>query len=339
MISDAFTIGVDLGGTNLRIAAYAQESGLLETIQLSTRLRDGRDAVTADMCQAIRRLLDHYSRDRSLTGVGIGSPGPLELPAGRLRQPPNLPGWDGFELRTTIEGALHMPVLVENDANVAALAECIAGKGRTLGVDSLCMLTLGTGVGGGIILHGKIWDGMSGMAGEVGHLNIWTDGVACGCGGRGCLEAYASATAVRRMADEMIAHEQAPGLAALQASNPRFTARDVSGLAQSGDSQARLIFEDVGYALGIGLASLVNLLNLPLYVVGGGLANAWTLFSRSLFEELRHRSYIYRLTDPGEDRVVDSNRGSTHVVPAQLGPDAGLLGACLLPFTAAPSRV
>jgi glucokinase len=339
MISNAFTIGVDLGGTNLRIAAYAQESGLLETIQLSTRLADGRDAVAADMCQAIRRLLDRYSRERSLTGIGIGSPGPLELPAGRLRQPPNLPGWDGFELRATIERALDRPVLVENDANVAALAECIVGKGRTLGVDSLCMLTLGTGVGGGIILHGKIWDGMSGMAGEVGHLNIWTDGVACGCGGHGCLEAYASATAVRRMAEEMIAREQAPGLAALQASNPRFTARDVSELAQTGDLHARRIFADVGRALGIGLASLVNLLNLPLYVVGGGLANAWTLFSRSLFEELRHRSYVYRLTDLGEDRVVDSSPGNTHVVPAQLGPDAGLLGACLLPFTAALSKV
>jgi glucokinase len=182
-----FTAGVDLGGTNLRIAAYAQESGLLETIQLPTRLRDGRDAVCADMCQGIRRLLDRYSRQRSLTGIAIGSPGPLELPAGRLRQPPNLPGWDGFELRATIEPELDLPVLVENDAHVAALAECIVGKGRTLGVDSLCMLTLGIGVGGGIILHGKIWDGMGGMAGEVGHFNIWTDGVPCGCGGQGCL--------------------------------------------------------------------------------------------------------------------------------------------------------
>ena len=296
-----FTAGVDLGGTNLRIAAYAQESGLLETIQLPTRLRDRRDAVCADMCQGIRRLLDRYSRQRSLTGVAIGSPGPLELPAGRLRQPSHPPGWDGFELRATIEPELDLPVRVENDAHVAALAECIVGKGRTLGVDSLCMLTLRIGVGGGIILHGKIWDGMGGMAGEVGHLNIWTDGVPCGCGGQGCLEACASATALRRMAEQLVARVQAPGLVALQSSNPDFTARDVSALAQTGDPHGKRIFDDLGRALGIGLADLVNMLNLPLYVVGGGLANAWILLARSPFQELRCRSYVYRLTDPGQD--------------------------------------
>jgi glucokinase len=333
MTSGRFTIGVDLGGTNLRIAAYAEESGLLETILLSTRIRDGRDAVAADMCNGIRRLLDRYARAGSFAGIGIGSPGPIELPAGRLREPPNLPGWDGFELRATIEGALGMPVEVENDANLAALAECVLGKGKTLGIDSLCMLTLGTGVGGGIILNGKIWDGMIGMAGEAGHLNIWTDGAPCGCGGRGCLEAYASATAIRRMTLEMIARETAPLLRTLAESNPRFTARDVAELAQSGDPHAKRIFDDVGRALGIGLASLVNMLNLPLYVVGGGVAKAWMLLCGSLFEELRRRSYVYRLTDPGEDRDVESKPCKTYVLLAELGSDAGLLGACLLPST------
>jgi glucokinase len=332
MSSGRFTIGVDLGGTNLRIAAYAEESGLLETILLSTRLRDGRDAVAADMCQGIRRLLDRYARAGSCAGIGIGSPGPLELPAGRLREPPNLPGWDGFELRATIEGALGMAVEIENDANAAALGECVLGTGKTRGIDSLCMLTLGTGVGGGIILNGKIWHGMVGMAGEAGHVNIWTDGAPCGCGGRGCLEAYASATAIRRMTLEMIARENAPLLAALGESNPRFTSRDVAELAESGDPHAKRIFDDVGRALGIGLASLVNMLNLPLYVLGGGVAKAWTLLCRPLFEELRRRSYVYRLTDPGEDRAAESKPRKTYVVLAELGSDAGLLGACLLPF-------
>jgi glucokinase len=320
MTAAAFSIGVDFGGTNLRIAAYAQESGLLETILLATRLRDGPGAVSADMSGAIRRLLDRYSPQRALAGIGIGSPGPLELPAGRLRQPPNLPGWDGFELRSTLERALGTSVLVENDANVAALAEYALGKGKKLGADSLCMLTLGTGVGAGIILHGQIWDGMSGMAGEAGHLNIWTDGVACGCGGHGCLEPYASATGIRRMADERIAGGNAPGLAALQTRHPAFTAQEVAELARSGDKDAREIYEIVGRSLGIGLASLVNVLNLPLYVLGGGVAASWDLFSPALFEELRHRSYVYRLTMPEISR-------------AELGADAGLLGACLLPFS------
>jgi glucokinase len=318
----AFTIGIDLGGTNLRMGAYTQTDGLLETIQLATRLRDGREAVTYDMCGAIRQLMSRYQQEMTLAGIGIGSPGPLELPSGILRQPPNLPGWDGFELRATVEKALGLPVLLQNDANVAGLAECILGRGKSRGLDSLCMLTLGTGVGGGIILHGKIWNGMSGMAGELGHLNIWTEGgMACGCGSSGCLEAHASATGVRKSAAEMINSGLAAGLAALYARNPSFDARDVAELAGSGDADAKAIFEKVGRSLGIGLASLVNTLNLPLYVLGGGLANAWKLFSPALFEELRARSYVYRL-----------NTDTTHVETAELGPDAGLLGACLLPF-------
>jgi len=322
MNSARFSVGVDFGRTNLRIAAYTQESGLVETILLPTRVSEGRDAVVGDMCGAIQRLRDRYSPQFQLAGIGVGSPGPLELPAGRLRQPPNLPGWDGFELRGTLERTLGTRVLVENDANVAALAECVLGKGKKLGADSLCMLTLGTGVGAGIILRGQIWDGMSGMAGEAGHLNIWTDGVACGCGGHGCLEVYASAAAVRRMADEKIAGGNAPGLAALAKRNPHFSAREVAELAQAGDTDAKTIYELVGRSLGIGLASLVNMLNLPLYVLGGGVASAWELFSPALFEELRHRSYVYRLTIPEVSR-------------AELGADAGLLGACLLPLCAA----
>lgn len=320
MPADIFTIGVDLGGTNLRIGAYTPEKSLLDTIQLPTRLKDGPDAVANDMCAAIRQLIARYQPELLLVGVGVGSPGPLELPAGVLRQPPNLPGWDGFRLRETVEQALGISVILQNDANVAALAECRLGRGRSLGFDSLCMLTLGTGVGGGIILHGKIWDGIAGMGGEVGHLNIWTEGgMTCGCGSCGCLEPHASATGVRKAALDQIAHGTAPGLAALYAKNPDFGARDVAQRAKAGDANARAIFDKVGRSLGIGLASLVNTLNLPLYVLGGGLANAWDLFSEPLFDELRRRSYVYRL-----------NADKTHIVTAELGPDAGLLGACLL---------
>jgi glucokinase len=322
MSADIFTIGVDLGGTNLRIGAYSPGTGLLEAIQLSTRLEYGPGAVVDDMCAGIHRLRERYQPQYSLVGIGIGSPGPLELPAGILCQPPNLPGWDSFELRATIEGSVGMPISLQNDANAAALGECYLGRGKSLGVDSLCMITLGTGVGGGIILHGKIWDGMTGMAGEVGHLNIWTEGgMACGCGSSGCLEAHASAMGVRKMAQDQIAHGTAPALAALFAGKPDFDARDLAQLANAGDANAKAIFQKVGRSLGIGLASLVNVLNLPLYVLGGGLANAWDLFSAPLFEELRKRSYVYRLA-----------ADKTHIVTAELGPDAGLLGACLLPL-------
>ncbi len=327
----SYTIGVDLGGTNLRIAAYSQESGVRDQIVLPTRLAAGREAVVEDMCGAIRQLLDKNSCS-SLVGIGVGSPGPIELPEGRLRHLPNLPGWDGFELRAAIERTLGMPVILENDANLAALAECLLGKGKAIGTDSLCMLTLGTGVGNGIILHGRVWHGMNGMAGEAGHATIWPDGHVCGCGSNGCLEQYASATAVRRMADEAIDRGNAPGLLALKTIDAEFTSRDLADLARAGDADAKQIFEMAGRSLGIGLAALVNTLNLPLYVVGGGVAQAWDLFAPKLFEELQYRSYVYRLTD-GEIDEYGHRSAKTYIEHAELGAESGILGACLLPFT------
>jgi glucokinase len=335
MTSGAFSIGVDLGGTNLRVAAYAPASGFLDTIQIPARVQAGRDAVVLDMCSGIQKLRDIFSSKLSLKGIGIGSPGPLELPEGRLRNPPNLPGFDGLELRAAVQQVLGSPVVVENDANLAALAECVVGKGKALGVNSLCMLTLGTGVGSGIVLHGKIWHGMNGMAGENGHNTIYADGERCSCGNHGCLEMLASATAVRRRALQMIGAGKSPGLTSLEKRSPDFSSREISELAIAGDADAKKIFEEVGCALGMGLAAVVNTLNLPLYVVGGGLINSWKLFSPALFAELRHRSYVYRLTDPERSVARGGSPSKTQVMPAELGPEAGLLGACLLPFTVA----
>jgi glucokinase len=321
------SIGVDLGGTNLRIAAYTHEDGLLETILLPTRLAAGRDAVVEDMCCAIETLQKRYAARYALAGIGIGTPGPLELPAGVLHNPPNLTGWDGFDLRAAIESRLNQPVILESDANAAALAECLLGRGRTMKIDSLCMLTLGTGVGNGIVLNGKIWDGATGMAGEAGHATIYPDGLACPCGSNGCLEMYASATAVVRAANHRIATGTAHAL-----SGKTWTAQSLAKAADEGNPDAKEIFTEAGRALGIGLAALVNILNLPLYVVGGGLAQAWHLMKDVIFEELRHRSYVYRFTAPGSPVAIRNPAGATHVLPAELGPDAGLLGACILPF-------
>jgi glucokinase len=335
--SGQFTIGVDLGGTNLRIAAYTEGADFLESIALPTRISAGRDAVVDDMCGAIQQLRAKYSGDRVLAGVGIGTPGPLELPIGRLRRLPNFPGFDGFNLREAVESRIGMKVSLEVDANVAALAESKLGQGKTLGLDSMYMLTLGTGVGNGIILDGKVFHGMSGMAGEGGHSTVWPDGPRCGCGNHGCVEVFASATAVQRMALELIAVGRAPGLAALRNSIPSFAAREVAELAAKGDPDARKIFDAVGEALGITLAAMINTLNLPLYVVGGGMTNAWNLFAPRLFAELEKRSYVYCLNNGKVDEFGYQAR-MTHVVPAKLGAEAGLLGACLLPLTEESGR-
>jgi glucokinase len=326
------TIGVDLGGTSLRVAAYTPGDGVLDSVALRTRLEAGPLAVVDDMCKAIRQLIDRWTEGRELAGVGIGSPGPLELPAGRLHHPPNLPGWDGFHLLGEMEKQLRMPIAIESDANAAVLAEYALGLGKELGIDSLCMLTLGTGVGNGIILDGKLWHGATGMGGEAGHMTIYPDGPVCGCGSRGCLEVCASATALMSSAERRIAAGKAPSLAAQRTNGTSLTALDLAESARRGDADVQAIFVETGRALGIGLAGLINILNLPLYVVGGGVANSWDLFAPSMFEELERRSYVYALTAPGRPASAGMPGGGTQVLPAKLGAEAGLLGACILPL-------
>jgi glucokinase len=329
--SRSCTIGVDLGGTNLRVAAYTPEDGVLEMVVLPTRLSAGWRAVVGDMCGAIRQLLEHHLPGRELGGIGIGTPGPLELPEGVLWNPPNLPGWNGIRIKDAIEADLGMSVLFESDANLAALAEYLEGTGKTLEQSSLCMLTLGTGVGNGIILNGEIWHGFTGMGGEAGHVTIYPEGDPCGCGGRGCLERYASATAVSRLAWEAGMTADSGAAAIVEGGGPILTSQHVAERARVGDPPAVRVFEQVGTALGIGLAGLVNTLNLPLYVVGGGVSRAWDLFAPRMFEELRLRSYVYRLTEAGENSGRKTV-GQTMVLPAELGSDAGILGACRLPL-------
>ena len=320
-MSDTYSIGVDLGGTNLRIASYDGGIDFLDSILLPTRLAEGPERVVRDMCEGINTLRSGHNGGRRLIGIGIGSPGPMMLPEGTLRNPPNLPGWDGFKLRHAIESALGTPIAIECDANLAALAEQKIGAGKTHSVSSLCVLTLGTGVGSGLILRGRIWHVVTGMGGEAGHIIVQDEGgAACGCGGYGCLEQYASASAVLRMARERI-----PDLSPA-------TAQDVALLARSGDARAVSIFDTVGHSLAIALTSLVNTLNLPMYLLGGGVCEAWDLFAPTMFRDLFQRSYIYRLTRPDKLAPSSLEGNKTYILGAQLGPGAGLLGACLLPY-------
>lgn len=332
------TVGIDLGGTNLRIAAFGREWSRLASVNLPTRVSAGPAAVVDDMCGAIRSILGELGPGSRLLGVGIGAPGPLELPSGKFHQPPNLPGFDGFLLKEAVESRLQAPVVVECDANAASLAEWKSGVGKQMPVDSMCMLTLGTGVGAGIILERKIWHGMNGMGGEGGHIPVVEEGYACGCGGYGCLEQYASATAIGRAATMAAGRGIAPRIARLMArrisEHKDFNARDLADLAREGDATAVRIFADAGRYLGIGLAMLVNVFNLPLYVIGGGVVSGWDLFAPHMFDELRRRSYIYRLTEPDGQTFT---AGKTYVVPAATGPDAGLLGAAMLPYLEAGS--
>jgi glucokinase len=298
-----YAIGVDLGGTNLRAAAIDRSGKLLDKVEGATHLSAGRDAVISDIVAAIVRLRAGCGAEH-LVGIGIGIPGFIIMETGVVTLSPNLPGFEDSPVRDEIERLLQAPVLLENDANAAALGEKWMGAGRE--VDDLVLLTLGTGIGGGIISNGKVLHGYMGMAGELGHMTVVPEGNPCACGNYGCLEKHASATAVTAMA-RMLGLGEAP------------SSKEVYDLAIAGNRHAQVVFERMGSALGIGLASLVNIFNFPLYLLSGGPLPAWDLFAPSMFAELNRRSFVFRNT-------------KTRIEKASLGNEAGLFGAAYLPF-------
>jgi len=321
-----FSIGVDLGGTNLRIAAVNREGQLLEKVTLEANAARGPDLVIDDMCNAIHRVNAQYRRDGKFLGAGIGIPGIIDLDAGMVRKSANLPTFSGYPVRAEIERRLGARVYLDNDANFAALGEKWMGAGRS--VANMAILTLGTGIGGGIVLNEKIFHGMNGMAGEFGHVPIDWDGPPCGCGSHGCAEQYASATAVMRLAREAIAGGRAPALAKAAVSGAEFNAAAVFKLSMAGDEQAQEIYRKFGRALGFLLAGLLNSLNLDMFVIGGGVSSAWDAFAPAMFEELRTRSLVYAATDPARGGTGKM----TIIAKAELGGDAGLYGAARVPL-------
>ncbi|HEV2402366.1 MAG TPA: ROK family protein [Candidatus Sulfotelmatobacter sp.] len=332
-----YSIGVDMGGTNLRVAAITTEGQLLEKITLGVKIAMGRDYVIGEMCDAIHRLTDQYRGTGRFVGAGIGVPGIIDVEAGMMRKSANLPGWTDYPVRDEIERRLGARIFLDNDANVAALGEKWLGAGRD--ATNMAMLTLGTGIGGAIVLNGKLFYGLSGMAGEFGHVTIEPEGYPCGCGNRGCAERYASATGVVRMAREAIETGKAPGLAKAASSDPEFSSRSIYNLAIQGDPDALGIFDRFGRALGMLMADLVNVLDLDMYVIGGGVVSAWNAFAPRMFQELRERSLVYAASAPDDPmakkqgaaaQIANYTRKKTIITQALLGSDAGLYGAARL---------
>lgn len=297
-----YSIGLDIGGSNLRAAAIDSSGRILHKIAGTTRLSEGREAVLDDMVGVISQLRTRFGSN-GLAGIGIGVPGFILLEQGIITNSPNLPFFDGFAIRDEMVRRLGAPVILENDANAAALGEKWMGAGRE--VDDLVMLTLGTGIGGGIISGGRVLHGFLGMAGELGHITVVPTGNPCGCGNQGCLEKHASALAVVSMARSLSLGD--------------LTAEGVYKLAIDGNENAKAIFTHMGQALGTALAVLVNALNFPLYLLSGGMLPAWDLFAPTMLTEVRRRSFTFRSTN-------------TRIEKAALGNEAGLYGAAALSF-------
>lgn len=306
LTKSGYAIGVDLGGTNLRAAAIDCDGKLLGKAGGKTNLKEGRDAVVEDIVVAIRALRDQFGHE-GLRGVGVAVPGFIDMQTGLIVGSNNLPQFDGYPVREEISGQLGTQVVLENDANAAALGEKWLGAGRD--VEDLILLTLGTGIGGGIVAGGRILHGYVGMAGEFGHMTVYPDGNPCGCGNSGCLEKHASATAITAMA-RMLHLGDFP------------TAAEVFEIAR-GDGEAarkaRHVFEAMGTALGVAIANLVNVFNFPLYLLSGGPLPAWEFFAPAMLREVERRSFTFRNT-------------RTRIEKAMLGNEAGLYGAAYLPF-------
>ena len=326
------SLGVDLGGTSVRVGLYGNTFELLDSRSRVTRVSAGPQVCVDEVATDIDSLLSENGYEAAdVLGVGVGSPGPINLRTGVLGTLPNLPGWGDFPLRDAVAKATGLPTILESDANAAAIAEWKLGAGQESGLNSMAMITLGTGVGSGLILAGQVWHGMFGMGGEVGHATVEPGGLLCSCGTRGCLEMYASASGLLRLATAIAASaETTRALQQLMARPEGATPQCIAELAQQkNDPAAKLAFERLGYYLGIGIANLINTLDLPMIVVGGGVASAWALFASALFRAVREYSVIYRLVAPSQLLTMETNR--TFIRPALLGPSAGLMGAGLLP--------
>ncbi|MFQ5329506.1 MAG: ROK family protein [Thermodesulfobacteriota bacterium] len=298
---DDYVIGVDIGGTNIKIGALLSNGDILTQMAVPSQVQEGRGQVVTILVDSVNEIKRQVG-DRNCAGVGIGIAGAVNQRDGVVVQAPNLPGWEGFRIVDELSELLSCPIIIDNDANVFTLGEGWRGAARES--MNYCCLTLGTGVGGGLVLDGRLWRGVDGTAGEVGHLVVEPDGVPCECGGRGCLEMYASATALVRMAREDGVGEG-------------ITANEIASRARGGDKQCRSLFDRMARYLGIGLTDIVNLLNIDMIVLGGGLSASCDLFLDEARREMVDRSF----TVPGE-RV--------EIVPAKLSSDGGMVGAAYL---------
>lgn len=302
--------GVDLGGTNIKVGLVSAEGTIVHRHQAETLGERGPAAVARRICQAARQCVEAADvGPDAVAGIGVGSPGTIDLENGVVLFSPNLPGWDDIPLRRMIEDDIGLPCALDNDANVAALAEQWAGAGR--GASSLVLLTLGTGIGGGIVLDGRVWHGANGVAGEIGHMSINPDGPRCGCGNLGCLEAYASATAMVRRMHQAIQSGRETSLA------PRLddlTAQDIHKAALAGDKAARDNIEATGRYLGVGVSNIMHILNPQVIAFSGGVAAAGDMLMEPLLDEM-------------EKRTLEASRRDVKVCFAELPRDAGVIGA------------
>ena len=306
-------LATDLGGTNLRMAAIERDGKILYRTKRETPKTTYAADIVRAIVEAAEECREFVKAQGTVLGITTAVPGTVNVEKGIVLKAPNVPSLDGFRISATLKNELNLPCFLENDANAAAVGESWLGASK--GFRNSILVTLGTGVGGGIIINGEVLRGADGTAGEIGHICVEPLGVPCGCGSRGCLEQYASATAIVRLTRELESLYPNSDLPR----KSRLSALEIYHAGKRGDELAFEVFRQQGFYLGIALAGLINILNPEVIVIGGGAAAGWDLFFSSTLEQIRERAY----SEPAQ---------RAKIVLALCGDDAGILGAARLAF-------
>lgn len=313
----SFVVGVDLGGTKILTAIADLEGNVRSVVRDETRGNEGGDACVERIAGAVERLCHNIGIDRSsVRALGMGSPGPLDVQQGLIVHTPNLP-WGVYPIRDKLSARLGgMPVYIDNDCKVGGLGEFRFGAGK--GSRSMVYFGVGTGIGGCIIVDGKIQYGASGNASEIGHMVVWLDGPVCGCGNPGCVEAIASGVALTRRAQELVASGGGAALVALAGSPDRVDAGVLARAAADGDPEALRLWNQGIQALGAGVANMMTALSPEVVVLGGGVV------------EKNGPAYVEAVAAAARRLAFGPNAAATQIVASALGEESAMRGAVAL---------
>ena len=297
-----YFIGVDLGGTKINTVLMNEKAGIIRKIKLPTQAKRGKKFVIKKILESIKFVSYHLNK-KSIFGVGIGVPGTLNKERTKILRLPNLQGWKNINLKRILEKKTGLKVIMENDSNCMALAEFLFGHGKRKKINSLVCITLGTGLGGGIIINGKIYNG-KGNAAEFGHMTIesFDKGIKCNCGNKGCLEEYVSVRGIQRIAGNLRIKEK--------------NIIRIQEMARKGNKKAMQVYEITGKYLGIGLSNIVKILHPEIIVIGGGISKSGSLLLKPAIREMKKRIFF----KPGKVKTI------------KLKDNSGAIGAASLLF-------
>jgi glucokinase len=308
-------IGIDLGGSTLKAALITQDGDIIQESRFEAA-QQAPDALFKQIVQVAQSLRDNKFATGPVAGIGVGIPGLVNRKTNRIEVMPNQPSFSQIDLTAELSRATELPVILDNDANACAYGELQVGVAR--GRREVFFVTLGAGIGAGLIINGQIYRGAAGFAGEFGHMTIDPEGIECACGNIGCLETIVSGPNIVRRTRERLYRDRTSSLSRLAIPRDReFTAEDIAHAAREGDEMAQVMMERTGMFLGIALAAVINLLNVEMVVMGGGVMEAGDLILKPTIKETRRRAF-------------PPSFNSCEMVIAKLGPTAGMVGAALM---------